>query len=64
MPVTLKPAGRRQKGQLEFRADTLDFFACFRDRKYVPAKVRAFVDFLLEALPEHPSLKRLPDDGG
>lgn len=64
VPVTLKPAGRRQKGQLEFRADTLDFFACFRDRKYVPAKVRAFVDFLLEALPEHPSLKRLPDDGG
>lgn len=61
VPLALK-AGR--KGQLQFEDGTLDFFACFRDRQYVPAKVRAFVDYLLEVLPGHPSLERLPGRAG
>lgn len=60
VPLVLKAARKRDQGQLEFGGETLDFFACFRDRKYVPAKVRAFVDYLLERLPEHPPLERLP----
>jgi len=52
-PLVLRP-GRR--GQLQFVDGTLDFFVCFRDRAYVPAKVRAFVDFLTEALEGHPAL--------
>ncbi|XAH25197.1 LysR family transcriptional regulator [Xylophilus sp. GW821-FHT01B05] len=51
--LSLRP-GRR--GQLQFVDGTLDFFVCFRDRAYVPAKVRAFVDFLTEALEGHPAL--------
>lgn len=61
VPLALKAPRKREKGALKFRSDTLDFFACFRDRKYVPAKVRAFVDYLLETLPEHPALMPLPD---
>jgi len=38
---------------------TLDFFACFRDRQYVPTKVRSFVDYLLEVLPGHPALAQV-----
>ena len=49
VPLAIKPA---RKGQLEFADTPLDFFACFRDRKYVPAKVRALVDYLVEALPQ------------
>ena len=49
VPLTLKPA---RKGQLQFEDAPLDFFACFKDRKYVPAKVRALVDYLVEALPQ------------
>lgn len=67
VPLLLKPARKGQKaqaGQLQFENGTLDFFACFRDRQYVPAKVRTFVDFLLEALPRHPSLEWLPDRAG
>ena len=48
LPLTLKPA---RKGQLQFEDAPLDFFACFKDRKYVPAKVRALVDYLLQELP-------------
>ncbi|MGB3068748.1 MAG: LysR family transcriptional regulator [Ottowia sp.] len=62
VPLILKPPRKRHKGQLAFEDDTLDFFACFRDRKYVPTKVRAFVDYLLETLPGHPSLERLPNE--
>ena len=56
VPLTLKPA---RKGQLQFEDTPLDFFACFKDRKYVPAKVRALVDYLLEVLPERAQLRGL-----
>lgn len=52
-PLTLKPA---RKGQLQFEDAPLDFFACFKDRKYVPAKVRALVDYLLQELPKQQRL--------
>lgn len=64
VPLVLTPVRKGPKGQqgpLQFEDGTLDFFACFRDRQYVPAKVRAFVDYLLEVLPGHPSLERPPD---
>ncbi|MDR2335494.1 LysR family transcriptional regulator [Diaphorobacter ruginosibacter] len=48
VPLTLKPG---RKGQLQFQNSTLDFFACFRDRQYVPAKVRELVNYLVEELP-------------
>ena len=54
VPITLKPA---RKGQLQFENKTLDFFACFRDRQYVPAKVRGLVDYLIEVLPDQASLR-------
>ena len=53
VPIQLKPA---RKGQLQFDNLPLDFFACFRDRQYVPAKVRALVDYLVEVLPNQPGL--------
>ena len=53
LPLTLKPA---RKGQLQFEDAPLDFFACFKDRKYVPAKVRALVDYLLQELPKQQRL--------
>lgn len=48
---------------LQFVDEPLDFFACFRDRQYVPAKVRALVDYLLEALPHQPQLQAPPVAG-
>lgn len=54
-PLALRPARR---GQLQFEDTTLDFFACFRDRQYVPAKVRALVDYLVEVLPQQAMLRR------
>lgn len=53
-PLALRDAGA---GELHFDATTLDFFACFRDRQYVPAKVRALVDHLVEALAQQPQLR-------
>ncbi|GAB2812572.1 LysR family transcriptional regulator [Comamonas piscis] len=64
LPLVLQPARKGRKaapGPLQLEDVTLDFFACFRDRQYVPAKVRSFVDYLLEVLPGHPSLQRLPE---
>jgi len=43
-----------RKGQLQFEDAPLEFFACFRDRQYVPAKVRALVDHLVASLPAEP----------
>ncbi|WP_435870051.1 LysR family transcriptional regulator [Eleftheria terrae] len=37
--------------------EPLEFFACWRDRQYVSPKVRAFVDFISEALHGHPRLQ-------
>ena len=34
----------------------LEYFVCFRDRKHLPGPVRAFVDFISEALQDHPLL--------
>ncbi|MEG0558135.1 MAG: hypothetical protein RR574_16970, partial [Comamonas sp.] len=53
LPLTLKPG---RKGQLQFENAPLDFFACFKDRQYVPAKVRALVDYLLEELQQQAKL--------
>ena len=64
LPLVLQPPRKRRKspqGQLEWEDVTLDFFACFRDRQYVPAKVRSFVDYLLEVLPGHSALEGLPN---
>jgi len=59
VPLALKPA---RKGQLQFEDVPLDFFACFKDRQYVPAKVRALVDYLLQVLPQQAQLNwPLPD---
>ena len=59
VPLALKPA---RKGQLQFEDAPLDFFACFKDRQYVPAKVRALVDYLLQVLPQQAQLNwPLPD---
>ena len=59
VPLALKPA---RKGQLQFEDVPLDFFACFKDRQYVPAKVRALVDYLLQVLPQQAQLNwHLPD---
>lgn len=60
VPLRLRPG---RKGQLQFADETLDFFACFRDRQYVPAKVRAFVDYLLEVLPQQQALVWSPGAG-
>ncbi|MGE8448685.1 MAG: substrate binding domain-containing protein, partial [Comamonas sp.] len=59
VPLVLQPARKGRKaapGPLLLEEVTLDFFACFRDRQFVPAKVRSFVDYLLEVLPGHPAL--------
>lgn len=53
VPLALKPA---RKGQLQFEDVPLDFFACFKDCQYVPAKVRALVDYLLQVLPQQAQL--------
>ncbi|RYF08038.1 MAG: LysR family transcriptional regulator [Comamonadaceae bacterium] len=53
VPLALRDCG---PAELQFDAATLDFFACFRDRQYVPAKVRALVDYLVEAMPLQPHL--------
>lgn len=56
--LPMPPAQADGAGQaLQFVPETLDFFACFRDRQYVPAKVRALVDYLLEVLPLQPQLQ-------
>ncbi|MEH3087250.1 MAG: LysR family transcriptional regulator [Xylophilus ampelinus] len=47
-------------GDLRFGRESLEFFACFRDRQAVPAKVRVFVDFLAQRLQAHPSLQAEP----
>lgn len=60
VPIVLKPeAGQHStsadagtEGVLQFEEMPLEFFACFRDRQYVPAKVRALVDYLVEVLPQ------------
>lgn len=54
------PEARAGDSGLQFEEEPLDFFACFRDRQYVPAKVRALVDYLLEALPRLPQLQLPP----
>ena len=64
LPLVLQPPRKGRKappGQLQWEDVTLDFFACFRDRQYVPAKVRSFVDYLLEVLPGHSALEGLPN---
>lgn len=53
-PLSLRPT---RGTQLHFEDTTLDFFACFRDRQYVPTKVRALVDYLVETLPQQPMLR-------
>ncbi|WP_027014812.1 LysR family transcriptional regulator [Comamonas composti] len=59
LPVEPAPASETGPA-LQFEEETLDFFACFRDRQYVPAKVRALVDYLLETLPLQPKLQPQP----
>lgn len=54
VPLQLRDA---LPGELQFDGETLDFFACFRDRQYVPAKVRALIDYLVLVLPEQEHLR-------
>ena len=53
--VPLALAGAQ--GQLQFEDAPLDSSPGFKDRKYVPAKVRALVDYLLQELPQQPVLR-------
>ena len=45
---------RRQPSQAD--PEPLEFYACFQERRHVPPKLRAFVDFLARALHGHPAL--------
>jgi hypothetical protein len=47
--------GPGAQGAAAVRGHPLDFFAC--DRQYVPTKVRALVDYLVETLPQQPMLR-------
>ena len=38
-------------------AEPLEFFACWRERRQMPAPLRLFIDYLGEALREHPALE-------
>lgn len=57
----LEPLFLPGSGRARTRADPepLEYFVCFRDREHLPTAVRAFVDFIADALPDHPLL-RLP----
>ena len=50
-PLFLGAAGT---GQPLADLETLEYFVCFRDRKHLPGPVRAFVDFIVDALTGHP----------
>jgi len=54
----LEPLFLAADGREQTLADPepLEYFACFRDRKHLPGPVRAFVDFIAEALQDHPLL--------
>lgn len=55
----LEPLFQAADGRNQTLADAepLEYFACFRDRKHLPGPVRAFVDFVAEALQDHPLLR-------
>lgn len=48
-------AGRLVPIALDAEAEPLSFHACFIDRRHLPAKTRVFLDFLVQAMAEHPS---------
>lgn len=54
----LEPLFLPSTGRAKTRADPepLEFFVCFRDRKHLPSPVRVFVDFINQALRDHPLL--------
>lgn len=56
VPIRLQPPVSPQ-GALQLEEAAQAFFACFRDRRYVPAKVRALVDYLVESVPRQPHLQ-------
>jgi len=55
----LEPLFLTAEGPASALADPgpLEYFVCFRDRKHLPGPVRAFVDFIAEALQDHPLLR-------
>ncbi len=55
----LEPLFLATSGRARALADPepLEFFACFRDRQHLPGPVRVFVDFIAEALRDHPLLR-------
>lgn len=54
----LEPLLLPGSGRARTRADPepLAYFVCFRDREHLPTAVRAFVDFIANALQDHPLL--------
>ncbi|MDR7378320.1 DNA-binding transcriptional LysR family regulator [Rhodoferax ferrireducens] len=53
-PLFLGSGGR---GRTRADPEPLEYFACFRDRQHLPVPVRVFVDFIAEALQDHPLLR-------
>ncbi|APW38091.1 LysR family transcriptional regulator [Rhodoferax koreense] len=54
-PLFLATGRSRSRAQAD--PEPLEFFACYRDRRHVPAPVRAFLDFIAPAVHNHPLLQ-------
>jgi DNA-binding transcriptional LysR family regulator len=44
-------------GAAQVDPEPLEYFVCFRDRQHLPGPVRVFVDFIAQALLDHPMLR-------
>lgn len=51
------PCSLSSKGAAQVDGAPLDFHACYRDRKDLTHKVRAFVDYVAGAMHDHPALR-------
>jgi hypothetical protein len=51
------PCSLSAKGAAQVDGAPLDFHACYRDRKDLTRKVRAFVDHVADAMQDHPALR-------
>jgi DNA-binding transcriptional LysR family regulator len=53
----LEPLQLDAGGNAQAVPEPLEYFACFRDRRHLPGPVRVFVDYIAEALQDHPLLR-------
>lgn len=53
----LEPLQLDAGGTVQADPEPLEYFVCFRDRRHLPGSVRVFVDFIAEALQDHPLLR-------